>query len=232
MIHQSIHSLSAERFTRRSNVSLRAVSHLNSCYSFGGKWFASRVRLALCSCAAVITDWPCSQEKVALRRFLAHRGQITGAVEERRPGRIRGSGTWINGQWEAVKIGPLKQKNFQAWVVVWERAPPQNFDSGGGGGSDSWAPKPTYPKNCFSSDFGQFIWKMLENAKHLYVLRKRYWNIQISGGHPPRFSKVRGSCPDPHDPPPVALVGTQKSLSAKDIKIRKRHSLLLNYNFA
>ena len=40
------------------------------------------------------------------------------------------------------------------------------------------------PKSSLSSDFNHFILKLLENAKFVYVSRKKYWNILISGGRP------------------------------------------------
>ena len=42
-------------------------------------------------------------------------------------------------------------------------------------GTDLWAPKPTHllPKFSFSSDFDQFIFKMLENANFAYASRKK-----------------------------------------------------------
>ena len=53
------------------------------------------------------------------------------------------------------------------------RASPRSFDSGGGGiGFIRTQNSPTYPpKFSFSSDFGHFILKTLENTKHLNISR-------------------------------------------------------------
>ena len=56
------------------------------------------------------------------------------------------------------------------------------------------------PKFSFSSDFGHFF-ENVGKCKIVYVSRKKYRNIQISGGIVPRgFQKCGG--PDPRDPPP------------------------------
>ena len=50
------------------------------------------------------------------------------------------------------------------------------------------------PKFSFSSDFGHFIFKMSENAKFLYVSRKKILEYpNFCGGRLPRFSKLQGS---------------------------------------
>ena len=82
-------------------------------------------------------------------------------------------------------------------------ASPRSFVWGGGGrihgqGTQTHLP----PKSCFSSDFGHFILKMLENVIFAYVSRKKilkYHNFW--GGRPPLIFRLRGTRPPPHPPP-------------------------------
>ena len=81
----------------------------------------------------------------------------------------------------------------------------------GGGGSDvGFIGTQTHlpQKFSFSSDFGHFILKILENAEKKFQ-EKSYWNIQISGGSAPAFFKVRGSWPPP--PPSVTPLRNRAS---------------------
>ena len=63
------------------------------------------------------------------------------------------------------KIGSLKRR---------PGASPRSFNRGGGGVGFIGTHTHLSPKFSFSSDFGHFILKMLENAKKIYVLRKKY----------------------------------------------------------
>ena len=81
---------------------------------------------------------------------------------------------------------------------VTARASPRIFDWVGVGfiGTQTYLPR----KFGLSSDFGHFIWKMLENAKKLFK-KKVTETSKFLGGRPPRFLKVRGSWPQ--RPPPA-----------------------------
>ena len=70
-------------------------------------------------------------------------------------------------------------------------------------------------KISFSSDFGHFILKMLENAKFSHVRKKDTEISQLLGGHPPLIFHLRGTRPpspcfrrpwgDEHPPPPRSI---------------------------
>ena len=87
------------------------------------------------------------------------------------------------------------------------RASPYEILIGGGGGQ-IYIGTQTHlpPKFSFSSDFGHFIWKMLENAKNVYVSRKKDHAISKfpggGGGALTQFSKVRGPDTASATPPP------------------------------
>ena len=51
------------------------------------------------------------------------------------------------------------------------------------------------PKFSFSSDFGHFIWEMLENVKKYTCEEKSCWNILISEGTSPLISRLRETRP-------------------------------------
>ena len=64
------------------------------------------------------------------------------------------------------------------------RAPPRNFRWG----TDSWAPKPTYPQNLVSPRISA-TFLMLENTTFLHTCEeKSCLNTLISGGRPPMIS--------------------------------------------
>ena len=57
-------------------------------------------------------------------------------------------------------------------------------------------PNPPTPKFSFSSDFGHFILKMMENAKNVIRVKKKDAEIStFLGGRPPLIFRLQGTCP-------------------------------------
>ena len=86
------------------------------------------------------------------------------------------------------------------------------------GGTDSWAvgTQTHLPlKFSFSTDFGHFISKMLENAKFANVSIKRCWNVIISGGTSPLIFRLRGTRP----PRPPAFDAHDQTRFCQDVPI-------------
>ena len=69
------------------------------------------------------------------------------------------------------------------------------------------------PKFSFSTDFGHFILKMLENAKFAYVSRKNILKYQFLGGTSPAdFSTAGDASPPPFLTPMMSLTTGQYTL--------------------